>query len=234
MVFLLGGVFSFGASSVMAKPTSSSTVAIYNHKTDTLCSGVLISEKAVLTAPQCLESRDAVVVFGKDLALALATDVNHKKNTRNIVKVEWAPHYSSQRIFERGVKNAGLLALVFLDSRAPAGYEPQAFAQTNTKISRGETLTMAGFGSENATRLYQASVRIEDDKYSLTEFLISHKPTPASSCPGEAGSPLMKGPSGQRVVVGIMAYRKSTHPCHRVAIVTKIAPYRTWIDRKLK
>lgn len=207
-------------------PSHDAVVALVNER-GFACSGVVVHERAVLSARHCLGARYAV--FGADVAAMRAQ--------RRIVRAEGAPN----RAFD--------LALFVLDAPAPVAAYP-----VHTPSVPPASLRVVGFGCTDAEcrarpgrrSFFDVRTRPGDwgcDRAASARTgcisgyeLVLTRAQAADTCTGDSGGAVLeRTPKGWAVVaITSRAVSDSVLPCGDGGIYVRLSAHKEWIDRELK
>lgn len=231
--------FIIGGQEVnMHDPAQSSTVGIYsqapNSKMGSLCTGTLIKDDIALTAAHCIPSGGVkpVVIFNPDLHAANPTV---ERAEAVAVNPQWRANAG------KGM-DQGDIALVKFGGGIPSGYQKATVAASDSAIKTGQTVTLAGYGINNAQtktgagRLRKADVKISDSRPGKTEMILDQTHG-RGACHGDSGGPAYINKNGKMILAGVTnrGYPNSApDDCAHKVVYTKVPAYRSWIQKNEK
>ncbi|MBK4722692.1 S1 family peptidase [Azospirillum sp. YIM DDC1] len=226
-----------GRPAPKGSPVANSVVAVYNAAMDTLCTGVVVTRTAVMTAAHCATADEAVtVIFQTD------TKNRMEEGAAIAAHVVAAPVWHERKNTQI---DRGDVALALLDRPVPPTYAPVVLLDVDAvDRARHTTLrhtargTLAGYGNKSWSRTLGAGhlrvLSLDEPVWAwgTSEFLV--ETVHGSVCEGDSGGPLFLSVSSD--VTGILAIVSRSllnygdRLCfHRVGL-TAVAPFRTWID----
>lgn len=210
---------------------ATSTVAIYNTQSTELCSAVIVSENAALTAAHCTTNdfKTLIVIFGTKIKKGEST-------ARKVVSVA----IPQKRILNKfNDQDTADLALVFFEGEMPGNYEPANFVFNEKQFLKGQVISVAGFGVTNGSTMIGAGTLRESQvvistQLGKSEFLIDQT-TGYGACQGDSGGPALADNGTTKLVWGIISrgHQDDSMNCQRQAVVTSIVPYLDWINERL-
>lgn len=212
-----------------ADPSALSTVAVFDQKKNSTCSGSLIAKDLVLTAAHCVfpDSDQLFVLFDKELFVS-----GRLNKSKMIIARGFQRHSAYDPKRTEGIDTFDL-ALIQLSSLAPAGYQSVKLSQDVSKLE-GSELIAAGYGYTNGLfrsglgTLRQATLHYLKN-HSKTEFETLQDDT--GVCSGDSGGPLYQRIGSQWLQVGV-ASRVATKflGCRNYAVYTRVDSYQDWIQ----
>jgi secreted trypsin-like serine protease len=200
------------------------------------CSGVLVADRAVLTAAHCIQS----VTFGMQRVRAVRVGNPRGRTQRATVERAVAHPEFDVAHPERGHDVAVLLLSKAVTGRARVRLATRADDPTE----QGTRLLVTGFG---LTRRGRQTVRSRALRGASLEYLspfhcfsgdVARMATTrmcaasgdAGVCPGDSGSPAMLQIGGAPVVVGIVSLAIDARTCSETAaVLTRVSAMRDWI-----
>jgi secreted trypsin-like serine protease len=194
---------------------------------NTFCSGVVIAQDLVLTAAQCIHPGANYSLVGFDRLVP-----------KSVAKIFLHPEFDPASYLRR--RMTADVALLKLIAPLPPPYAPVAL--TDSPVSAGSRVIVAGFGQANAgDNKSVAGVR-------AASLVVTGNPGPIQirlvdpstrgdtdglgACNGDSGGPVFDRSDGRLAVIGIMSW--ATGPalsvgCGGMTGVTPLVRYREWI-----
>jgi hypothetical protein len=213
-------------------PSAASTLMVLNARGG-VCTGIVLSSKAILTAAHCTEGGVDLRIHWKDgsgepILLPPAT-------------VSFHPEFDAKAISTR--RRSVDLALLRLSSPLPARFSPAALVD-GALPRAGAEVTLAGYGvsregEARTTGTYRSVTLTAVEPYGPGKILIwASDPAAASNragagaCQGDSGGPILHGGDGVVAVTSWSTGSKGMR-CGRLSQGVLVAPQRGWIDRTL-
>lgn len=200
------------------------------------CSGVLVADRAILTAAHCIRS----TTFGAQTVRAAR--IGNPRGRTQRVTVERAVAHPE---FDEAHPERGHDVAVLILSKAVTGRAPLRLAtRADDPTEQGTRLLITGFG---LTRRGRATVRSRWLRGASLEYLspfhcfsgaVEQMATTrmcaaspeAGVCPGDSGSPAILQVGGSPVVVGIVSLAIDARTCSETAaVLTRVSAMRDWI-----
>jgi hypothetical protein len=219
-----------GEPVTLQDPASRYTVALYDEKSSSTCSGSLIAQDTVLTAAHCVNphSPHLSILFSNHLR---ESGRLNRSFMRSAVRFLQHPRYKSRH--DKSVDTFDL-ALVHFAGGLPAGYEVTPLAKSvEPDLNSQNSFLAAGFGFTNGLfrtglgTLRQVSLKYRQ-RHSQTEF--ETEQNSVGVCSGDSGGPLFLEKSGHLVQIAV-ASRVATKflGCRKYAVYTRVDVHQEWI-----
>jgi secreted trypsin-like serine protease len=142
----------------------SSIVGIFNSKFNAICTGSLIAPNVVLTAAHCAPDK------ASDLKIIFSNDIDYVLNSREPdiqaefvlsatdfkVSKAWDPNNETIEI------DTGDIALIKFRGTIPAGFKPATMLLDDSKLKKGDMITVAGFGVDTVTTTPIDTKKVKD------------------------------------------------------------------------
>lgn len=210
------------------------TVKVESSKGE-LCSGVVLSQRIILTAAHC-------VIAGGRFTVSALDDRMRRRSIR-------ATHVIAHDSFLPGrtpSTQPGIdLALLRLAEPLAGAIEPVSIG---AGMGVGERLTIAGFGlsqedrSQTARTLRQGNLMSAGSYTSSNSVVVAvdmrnlGKIHGAGACRGDSGGPILRGDGGGAILVGIVSWssgptqQRVRRVCGGYTAITPVAPHQGWIS----
>lgn len=174
------------------------------HEVETFCSGVLVSERAVVTAAHCLANRRA-----EEIEIFFGDDVHASGRFARVVSATTHPAYDA----DSRANDLAVLSIVGGPAPVPLSRGPSG------SLVAGDEVTLVGFGAPSAGA-DTGNKREGIAKLTVLDALtMSLEPGPAVSCGGDSGGAVLA--SGKLVAV----IRSGDSTCRAYTIATRIDAY---------
>lgn len=216
-----------GAIVKTADPIYPSAVGIYNIKTESTCSGVLLSDRLVLTAAHCLteDHKNIRLFFGGDVTTA---------SIRHIADGVRHPDYRDDSV---GTHRHDL-AIIKIKGSAPEGFFPAKFLEDINVFENLAPTWVAGYGTVDAVRdrgmrvLRKTILPIREVNFSQSEVSLIQTPS-YGVCVGDSGGPSYIFVGDQIYVWGIAhkVYSFGGNVCTFGSAYTRVEYYKDWIEK---
>ena len=190
------------------------------------CSGVLLSDRALVTAAHCLYGKDT-----KRLFVTLGTDGNRSDSLRPASRIVIHPSYQPYGNQLPQIRNTSDIALLFFEGGLPQGYLPALLASSLQNSARGHgVISIAGFGNPNRGVLYACNTQVQNQNFSNSEIELYGY----SSCSpngGDSGGATYQVIGNRIVLFGIHNWGWSNPDGTPLYSVEASIPYyQTWIQ----
>ncbi len=227
-----------------------------------ICSGTLVAENVVLTAGHCLIATGGFQLKGIFVLFGTEVDTVVKElqasNLANVRRVEDVSLHEGFTISPETKMLSNDLALMLLDSKAPAGFKVTKIATPEIfkALKAGSQLSLTGFGTESysldpKTKQPVSSgsgvLRNIDDRAVLkisedrTKIMLNQTDN-KGACHGDSGGPAFITVGGQKYQVGVTSQgywlegsdQKTNPLCNQLSIYTYLADRTEWIAKGIQ
>ncbi|MBY0415592.1 MAG: trypsin-like serine protease, partial [Bdellovibrionales bacterium] len=148
---LLNGSVINGSEVKEKDPLNASVVAVYNSKSNYICTGSLIAANIVITAAHCAPKRPS------ELKVIFATDVDTILHARELdVREEYALSVTDFKVHPKWDENNETqeyntfdIAVLKFKGTLPLGYKPATFLKDESALKLGAVVTVAGYGVDS-------------------------------------------------------------------------------------
>ncbi len=222
-----------GQTATGSEDFAKSTVLLYDKQMGSICTASIISEKLLITAAHCVSSAPQflVVVFGTD---ADSTEIIGRRVIAIATTVVW-PARQNQLL------NNGDMALVGFHGGLPAGYIAARLLADASKLTNGQTVTLAGYGTSNGVtgegsgRLRYVDTTIQQVDFTQSEFLMEQS-LGKGACHGDSGGPAYAEVGGKKLLIGVTSrgVNDPENHCGVSSAYTSIPAYAPWILKTAK
>jgi Trypsin len=205
-------------------PEAKSTVGLIvtdSYGRDSTCSAALIGPDLLITAAHCVDGFSGVTAFfDRDRETAI-----YKRRLIPAIKVAIHPDYKSN-----GMEIAPHdIALIQLSNDAPSTYFPVPLANSDSLLSSGDEVLLAGFGitesgAGSGTLRYTLATYAGKDNLGRLEI---NDPLRRGACSGDSGGPLFTFVNGRYEVAGVLS--GGPIPCRGVNYYTSVAEHLDFI-----
>ena len=203
-----------------------------------ICTGTLIARQLVLTAAHCLDSSRSAI---KSIAVVFAPDVSNVTQEQVRFGVKGSVHKLFLTSAMSGVGSWNDIALLKLDSEAPADFQVARLPAADNLTAPKTSLTQAGFGRAEALReaatdssgvLRQvAGIQVLSKSADGNELMLNE--AKKGSCNGDSGGPaFVKERDGKLTLVGTDSRGTRPESCIGVGIYTNVASHLDWIKEQ--
>ncbi len=207
-------------------------VVTQDERSQSLCTGVIISPSAILTAAHCAMGMKAGrIIFSSSLKTRSA------ETMRTVERVVVEPQYAAALAKLRGqtdpsaVKNWADLSIMKFSGGLPNGFEPVQWLEE--PLRNGEKVALAGFGLTDGVKkteskgLRAVKVAVHEAQYSRTEFTVAK-----GACHGDSGGPAFAIRNKEILLAGITS-RGFDAACTLDSIYTRVSAFAAWIHSSM-
>jgi secreted trypsin-like serine protease len=199
-----------------------------------ICTGSIIAEDTVVTAAHCTaaQAQDLRIVFSRQMPddLTTVTDTVH-----DIYGFVANPGWQGKQ--SKGVDQHDI-AVIRFKGNLPSGYSVATLLSESTTLTKGETVTLAGYGITDAASQAGAGLLRKVDvqvlkKLGKTEEVLDQSEG-VGACHGDSGGPAFATIDGRLLLWGVTnrGY-PDTAPddCVHESVYTRITAYSDFIDQ---
>lgn len=212
-------------------PIASSTLMVLNARGG-VCTGIVLSRRAILTAAHCADARVDLRIHWQDGGQPVLTEP---------AAIALHPEFNAKAVANR--QRSIDLALVRLAAPLPVRFSTATLVD-GALPRAGSPVTLAGYGvaregEAKTTGTYRSAALAAVEPYGPGRVLIwasdpaaGGKRPGAGACQGDSGGPIVAG-SGGVVAVSSWSTGPSGKQCGLLSQGVLVAPQRSWIDRTL-
>jgi S1-C subfamily serine protease len=212
-------------------PIASATLMVLNARGG-VCTGIVLSRRAILTAAHCADSRVDLRIHWREGGEPMLVEP---------AAVALHPEFNAKSVSNR--QRSIDLALVRLTAPLPARFATATLVDGGLPRA-GSAVTLAGYGvaregEARTTGTYRSAALTAVEPYGPGRILIwasdpatGGKRPGAGACQGDSGGPIVTG-SGSVVAVSSWSTGPSGKQCGLLSQGVLVAPQRSWIDRTL-
>ena len=202
-----------------------------------LCTGAPIAENIILTAAHCLVGGKKENTFAA-FYTSLSCESGFNRNTHSLRVAKILVHEDYNPKVEADITTADI-ALVFLESKIPAGYPIYKIASPDQVIE--DVLVMYGYGRTGSKKggsgiLRKAIINSSDYKIDRPNKKISvSQSNGVGICQGDSGGPSLVMIDGEYQILGINSYVVGSKDdiCNNASYETLVSEYSNWIKAHL-
>lgn len=223
----------YGGEKVVNTDEISKYTVVLAQNNRTVCTGALVAKEWVVTAAHCyfLVKQNAPLEIGFGLKVKDSIKVQAKGFLPHPGYDAAAGKLGSTEVL---VNDVGLIKL---SEPAPEGFEPVGILGSRESVSVGESVTLAGFGKNdasggfaswfggNAGELYQVETELVIEATKAKEIWVGNTPGKAA-CNGDSGGPALVARSGKLKLLGVTSRGRD---CKSEVIYSDLRGFETWL-----
>ena len=209
-----------------------STVALLSPQGSEFCTGSLISNMHVMTASHCLDGLPWSRIYVYFGTTARAGSLQSSR-LRYAVRARMNENFNRAAMDQdEATSPPNDIAILTLNSAAPAGYAPAAMLSASDPLTVGEPLILAGFGltrydGQTTGTLYKVTTKLAAISTVAKELHFGSRPG-HSACMGDSGGPAFVMRNNQLALVGVTSRGSSV--CAGDGIYTDARQFRGWLS----
>ncbi len=240
-------------------PVANSTVALYldlpqapNQKENLIgiCTGTLITKDIVLTAAHCFVDAGKEIEMNTEelrqrTRIAFGLPVFNNENSKDSQAVQFRlaksviihSKYYVGAVYKAEKEAMYDMALIQLDSAAPAGYEPVQVNADKDLLKKGTEVILAGYGVTKGgifpirpKQLMKVNVHIDNPQLTQTQFTYKTEQG-KSSCNGDSGGPAYVQTETGLLLVGVTSW--GDRYCTQMGAYTSTAALQDWLQNSM-
>ncbi len=212
-----------------------STVGVYDRKTQSLCTGTLLSDQLVLTAAHCIgeDPQQMQIMFKNQLPSVGPEEI------RSVLAARKHPQFNPN-VNEKDLSD---LALIRMHPGAglPVGFGPARILSEFSLLKAGTSVLAVGYGlhwawgvQSGSGILRQVELEIENPDFAKTEIEVDQSIL-GGICSGDSGGPGYIDVDGELYLWGVVSRSDSSSSlifpsCYLFAIYTRVDAFEAWIE----
>ena len=193
-----------------------------------VCTGVVIAPRVILTAAHCLTQTEP-----KHVKVIL----NNRSGRAPISESRQADRIVIHEKYNGDPKSVSDLALLHLAKSLPEAYKPVSLMQIGEKIT-GDSALLIGFGITGETKHDSMTLRETSKSFKTelhlkeTSIGIDQRTKTGGFCRGDSGAPVFADVEKQRKLIGINSFTvglEKDRECHTASVAMLIPHFAGWI-----